>query len=79
MTTLWHIHDPMRAQCWAFRPTLAALIKQLPPSIQLPITRSLSVAGFLSLVLQTVDDNLYDITIDYRAVNSMLKQIGVAL
>jgi putative protein-disulfide isomerase len=30
---LYYIHDPMCSWCWAFRPTLAALLAQLPEEI----------------------------------------------
>ncbi|MDX8381836.1 MAG: DsbA family protein [Ghiorsea sp.] len=35
MSTLYYIHDPMCSWCWAFRPTLTQVIKNLPKSIHL--------------------------------------------
>ncbi|MEO1925832.1 MAG: DsbA family protein [Gammaproteobacteria bacterium] len=33
MTTLYYVHDPMCSWCWAFRPSLNALLAELPEQI----------------------------------------------
>jgi len=32
--TLYYVHDPMCSWCWAFRPTLEALLRSLPPAVR---------------------------------------------